>query len=134
ATGLVVDMGCGEGLLAHVLARFGPARRVLAVDHDEGRAERLRASAAGLPIEVLVADMGTLHLPSCDGIALIDVSHYLGAAAQEAVLHRAFESLRPGGVLVLRDPDRGALRFLPTAFHERFWTFFGLTRARIGRY
>ncbi len=133
-SGLVVDVGCGEGLLTHVLLRDGPGRRVLAVDHDEGRIARLRGSAADLPVTALVADMRSFLVPTCEGVAVIDVLHYLGGASQEALLHRIHEALRPGGVLVVRDPDRGALRFWPTAVHEFLATGLGFTSARIGRY
>src|SRR5207247_7438035 len=47
--GTIVDLGAGEGLLAHALAGAaeGKARRVVAVDHDPARVARLRAAASG---------------------------------------------------------------------------------------
>jgi SAM-dependent methyltransferase len=133
--GLVVDLGCGAGLLAHLLVAGAPERRVLAVDHDAGRVEALRRSTAGLPIEVLRADMTRCEVPSCAGVALVDVLHYLPAAEQETLVARAAAALEQGGVLLLRDPDAGAgLRFVLARWHERLATGLGFTRARLGRF
>ncbi len=133
--GTIVDLGAGEGLFAHVLVDESPSRRVVAVDHDGARVARLVASAEGLPIEAVSASMESVPLPPCDGVAAIDVLHYLDGSAQEALLARAFAALKPGGVLVMRDPDAGGgLRFWITRLHERIATSLGFTKARIGRY
>jgi trans-aconitate methyltransferase len=135
AAGLVVDLGCGEGLLAHVLVRRAPGRRVLAIDHDPRRVDRLRRSASGLPIEARDASFATTPIPPCDAVLAIDVLHYLDRASQETLVERAAAALNPGGVLVLRDPDAGlVLRMLATRLHERLFTTLRITKARIGAY
>jgi len=138
ADGLVVDLGCGVGLLAHALlapTEGGFGRRVLAVDHAPGRVASLRASATGLPLEVREGAMEDVVLPACAGIALVDVLHYLEGEAQDVLIARCARALEPGGVLVLRDPDAGAgPRFFLTRLHERVATTLGLTRATLGRY
>ena len=78
--------------------------------------------------------MKSFLVPPCEGVAVVDVLHYLVGPSQESLLHRIHEALRPGGVLVIRDPDRGALRFWPTAVHEFLATGLGFTSARIGLY
>lgn len=133
--GRIVDLGSGAGLLAHVLVEDAPGRDVLCVDHDASRIASLRVSAEGLPIEAVEADMATFEPPACQGIALVDVLHYLDAAPQDALLDRCVAALAPRGVLVLRDPDPdGGLRFGLTRAHERVATRLGFTRARIGQY
>lgn len=133
--GLVLDLGAGEGLLAHVLVTRAPARRVLAVDHDPRRVARLRRSAAGLPIEALSADFAACDLPPCDAVLLVDVLHYLDRATQERLLTRVRDALRPGGVLLLRDPDAGAgLAFAWNRLHERVFTLLRLTQGSIRGY
>lgn len=133
--GTVVDLGAGEGLLAHALVARSPGLRVVALDHDEGRLARLRSSASGLPIEASRGRIEDAAIPRCEGVALVDVLHYLPRDAQAALLARAAAALEPGGVLVMRDPDAGAgARFLWNRLHERVATALGLTRARIGEY
>jgi SAM-dependent methyltransferase len=133
--GLVVDLGCGAGLLAHLLVEGHPDRRVIAVDHDASRVAALRQSAAGLAVEAVCADMAAFAVPPCAGVALVDVLHYLDGRAQERVIARAAGALEPCGVLVLRDPDADAgLRFVLAGLHERLATGLGLTQATLGRY
>jgi SAM-dependent methyltransferase len=68
-------------------------------------------------------------------VVLLDVLHYLPGPAQERLLARAAGVLRPGGLLLLRDPDPSAgLRFALAAAHERVFLRFGLTRGGRGRY
>jgi SAM-dependent methyltransferase len=133
--GTVVDLGTGEGLFAHVLARRSPDLRVVAVDHHAPRVERLKASAEGTNIDAVCASMQTYELPPCEGVALVDVMHYLDAGTQEALLRNAYRALLPGGTLVMRDPDRAAgLRFFVNRVYERTATTIKLTRASIGNY
>ena len=133
--GTVVDLGCGAGLLAHVLVEDAPERRVVAVDHSEARVRALRASAEGRPIGVRHGALESAPLPPCAGIALVDVMHYLAPDVQERLLARSAEALEAGGVLVLRDPDAGGgLRYALTRLHERLATRLGLTEATIGHY
>ncbi len=132
--GLIVDLGCGIGLLGHVLVEKNPERRVLAIDHDGARIAQMLASAEGLPIEARCEDMFTAEIPSCAGVAVIDVLHYLDANQQEALLRRAAMALEPGGVLVLRDPDASAWRIVLAKIHELFAIATGFTKARQGTY
>jgi len=133
--GLVVDLGCGEGLLAHVLARRAAGRSVLAIDHDGGRIARLSRSVAALSIVPRCASLVDVPLPTCDAVLLVDVLHYFDRAAQEAVVERAFAALRPGGTLLLREPDAAlTLRMAWNRLHERLFTFLRFTRAHIGAY
>lgn len=134
--GLVIDLGCGMGLLAHLLVEDHPERRVLAVDHDAGRVAALEQSAsAGPRIETRLGDLATIPLPPCRGVALIDVVHYLDRRSQEALLARAVGALEPGGVIVLRDPDAAAgLRYLAARAHEGLAVGLGWTRARMGSF
>lgn len=132
--GTVADLGAGDGLFAQLLARTR-GLRVIAVEADPARAARIEASSAGLPVEVARARMEEFPLPRLDGAALVDVVHYLDAAAQERLLDRIAAALRPGGVLVLRDPDAGAgARFAVTRLHERVFLTAGFTRGGFGRY
>lgn len=133
--GRIVDLGCGAGLLAHVLVEDAPGREVLGVDHDAFRVAALNVSAEGLPIAGVEADLADFEIPACQGIALVDVLHFLDAEAQERLLDRCVAALEPGGVLVVRDPDPDArLKFDLAKLQERASTGFGLSHARLGHY
>lgn len=119
----LVDLGCGQGLLLALLVAANesiahaewpadwpaPPRPRSMVGFDAGqRAIALARVALGGQARVAQADLRTAELPACDAIALIDVLHYVDAAAQVAVVAKCARALTAGGVLLLRVNDAGA--------------------------
>lgn len=116
----VLDLGCGQGLLAACLAAaeasqrrggwpagWAPApvgARVIGLDLSPQQLRR--AAALGLTAARFVqADMRDAELAPCDVVACIDTLHYLPLQDQDALLRRARVALRAGGVLLLRVGD-----------------------------
>lgn len=125
----VLDLGCGQGLLASLLRAceqlpaadwpqgWAAAPRGATVRGlDLGRRDIARAEAAlgrGGSATFACEDMRHAAFPAADVIVLLDVLHYLSADDQLAVLRRARQALRPQGKLVLRVADANARgRFL----------------------
>ncbi|RFU84857.1 class I SAM-dependent methyltransferase [Streptomyces triticagri] len=102
ATGTVLDLACGTGIVTRRLAR--PGRTVLGVDRSPGM---LALAAQRLPRHVLLGDAGQLPLAtaSVDAVTLVWLLHLLPDAAP--VLAEAARVLRPGGVLITT-VDKGA--------------------------
>lgn len=132
----LVDLGCGQGVLAAFLAAAEaehahgwvdgwapPARlrRVLGVDLRGGAIAAARI-AVPPPAEFVVADVRAVALPACDAVAIFDVLHYLPFADQQAMLARCAAALRPGGVLLLRIGDAAAPRFWITRLADQLVT------------
>jgi 2-polyprenyl-3-methyl-5-hydroxy-6-metoxy-1,4-benzoquinol methylase len=98
------ELGCGSGWLSRLAARQG----VHAVGYDisPGMVEIAREEAAreGLDIRYEVADMETLepdeHFDAC---LLYDALHH--SPRPEAVLRTARRALRPGGRLLISEPN-----------------------------
>jgi len=123
----VLDLGCGRGI---ALSLLDAARRVdgagavapgelLGVDRNAA-AVRVAQAALGGRATIEVADLATYEPPGADVILLLDVLHYLDAEPQERLLARACRALRPGGLLLVREPDASrGLRFLLTRSSER---------------
>jgi SAM-dependent methyltransferase len=109
----VVDLGCGFGALALVFATRGA--RVTALDPN---AVRLTVGARvaeqhGLQITWRVGGMDTAELgEERFDIALMNNSfcYLVARSSRRAALDRALAALRPGGVLVIRNPSRFRLR------------------------
>lgn len=120
--GRIVDVGGGEGLLAAWLGAAGSEASVHVVDVDADRV----AVAQRVGVDAVVGDARTAQLGTCDALVCIDVLHYLPPAEQAAVVARFAAALRPGGLLVLRDPEvgRGA-RSRWTTLSERLFVATG---------
>jgi ubiquinone/menaquinone biosynthesis C-methylase UbiE len=104
----VLDLGCGAGGDTLALARLvGPTGRVVGIDRSEAMlAEaRRRAGSRGLPVEFRSGDAHALDLP--DGT--FDVCHadrvLRHVADPPRVLGELVRVARPGGRLVVMEPD-----------------------------
>ncbi|MBA3598987.1 MAG: class I SAM-dependent methyltransferase [Methylibium sp.] len=119
----LLDIGCGQGLLASLLvaAQDVHARgewpaawadapvgvRYTGIDlmaRDIARAEQAASQLPGAP-RFVQADMCSAELPGSDVVVILDVLHYVDIAAQDAVLARVRDALRPNGRLLLRIGD-----------------------------
>jgi len=120
----VLDIGCGQGLLASWLLSAqamhaagdwpanwpaAPAPRTLRgielMPRDVERARRALGDAASFT----AADMCRADFGQVDAVVVLDVLHYVSIEAQDDVLRRIRDALAPRGVLVLRvgDADGG---------------------------
>ncbi|RXZ43871.1 class I SAM-dependent methyltransferase [Crenobacter cavernae] len=120
----VLDIGCGQGLLAAwldaacTLAEQGdwpddwpPPPRLahyLGVELNPAEARRARLALAAATSRIVCADMRELTLSPVDVVVLMDVMHYVAPADQRKLLARAHAALRPDGILLLRVGDAGA--------------------------
>jgi SAM-dependent methyltransferase len=102
AQGLIVDLGCGHGLFAQLLARDSAARTVIGVDLDTRKiavAEQL-----ALPnLRFATGDAATIDLPPVQAVTIIDVFYLIPYETQERLLAACVKRLAPGGLIVLKD-------------------------------
>ena len=118
----VLDLGCGQGLMALLLELGGtPAASFHGIDLRQRDIERARAAA---PQGRWVAgDIRGEPFPATDAVVILDVLHYLEPAEQQDVLARARDALAGGGLLLLRVADaNGSLRFRYTLLVDRLVT------------
>jgi len=102
--GRILDIGCGYGFMANMLALTAKDRQVHGIDYDE---EKITVASNGFISGPNVSfDYGDALQASFgpqEGIVLSDVLHYLPPAGQEALLQKCADQLTPNGVLVIRD-------------------------------
>ena len=132
----VLDIGCGQGLLASLLnaavaqARSGgwpadwaeaPAdARVTGIElvqHDVSRAR----DALGRDADFVCGDMRHTAFPKVDTVVILDALHYLSIAEQDTVLARVRAALGQGGRLVLRVGDAASWRGYATSHATSQW-------------
>ncbi len=107
----VVDIGCGQGLMASLLhaceqasrwpttwAAAPSARAYTGIELMQRDVARGEPALRALPFKprLVCADMREAALPACDLVVILDVLHYVDIAAQDALLHRVRDALRAG--------------------------------------
>jgi len=124
----VLDIGCGQGLLASLLsacsafaqqgqwpsqwAAAPTAARVTGIELMPRNVARAKASL-GSAADVVCGDMRHTPFPEADTVVMLDVLHYINQAEQNDVLARVRRALPTGGSLLLRVGDAAARpRFL----------------------
>ena len=109
----ILDLGCGQALVAALLAAGSHPGgwRYRGIDSARRDIERARA-ALPANCELVEDDLRTARLTAADAALLIDALHYIEPQAQADLLRRVREALAPGGVLIMRVADASpGLRF-----------------------
>ena len=134
----VVDIGCGQGLLASLLMAAEnsthwpqgwplarPLKSYLGVDLMQADITRAAAALGRLSPRVRFAqgDMCECAFPASDVVVILDVLHYVPIDAQNAVIDRVIAALRTNGRLLLRIGDqRGGFGFAVSQWVDRVVT------------
>jgi 2-polyprenyl-6-hydroxyphenyl methylase/3-demethylubiquinone-9 3-methyltransferase len=112
----VLDVGCGEGLLASELARMGAD--VLGIDVAEEPLRRARERDPDLDLRLVESD-GPWELPDA-GFDVVWAGEVIEHVADTAAwLSEARRVLRSGGSLLLSTPAHGPLTLLRVALSRR---------------
>ncbi len=111
--GLVLDVGCGGGLLLGMLRERG--YRVLGLDSSKAAAEAARIHHG---VEVLCGDLATAAIENatCSAVTMFHVVEHLPDAS--AYLARARDLLAPEGRLIVQVPNASSWQF--RLFGERW--------------
>jgi SAM-dependent methyltransferase len=110
--GLVVDVGCGSGVLARELTRAG--FEVLGIDASPSMIELARETAP--TARFVVGSLDSVELPPCAAITAIgEVLNYATFDGVRTFFARAAHALVPGGVMVFDVAEAGSY----PAFDER---------------
>lgn len=113
--GKIIDLGCGQGVLAEYLASV-PTRNVVGVDFDQDRIPETKRKN----LSFIKADIRTFNLSGANGAVLSDVLHHLSKNDQQVLLKNIAKTLKKGGVLVLKEIDTN--EFIRSKL-SRLWDF-----------
>jgi tRNA (cmo5U34)-methyltransferase len=122
---LIVDLGCGAGVLgAKLLERFGEARLVM-VDYSPTMLDAARADYGGdSRITIVEADLASISMGQLLGAAKPDAVvssfalHHLSRQRQQGLYTEIFEALAPGGVFVNCEHTASATPRYERMFYE----------------
>jgi uncharacterized protein (DUF2062 family) len=136
-SGVLVDVGCGPGLLLALLAQatdeahdgqwpphgWPPSPKALRLHGIElrPRAADLARYALGDAAEIQTGDAREAPLPeTIDVAAIFDVLHLVDGPAQRPLVARIAAAMRPGAILLVREADAAAgWRFRLVRFGNR---------------
>ncbi|MBN2463328.1 MAG: class I SAM-dependent methyltransferase [Dehalococcoidia bacterium] len=124
--GVILDIGCGYGLLSNYLALSSPSRQVIGIDLDQRRIG-IASKTVGERgnIGFTLKDAKECDLLPCSGAVMVDFLHHLKPAEQQLTLENIFSSLEKGGTLLIAEID-------PTAepLHTSYWVDLFLNREK----
>jgi 2-polyprenyl-3-methyl-5-hydroxy-6-metoxy-1,4-benzoquinol methylase len=104
--GNIIDLGCGWGMFANLLAIKSQARNVYGIDLDERKIKwAQRTVGIRENIKFDVQDLKSAHIATVDALVLYDVMHHLEESVQSKVLSECHEKLSSGGKLILKEND-----------------------------
>ncbi len=131
----ILDLGCGQGLLAAwILAARDAARagrwpdhwpappdpvQIRGIEYMPGEVRRAQR-ALGADAQFEVGDLRTAAISPADAIVILDVLHYIDYPAQLDLLRRVRLALAADGILILRVGDAAAgLPFIVSNWVDR---------------
>lgn len=104
--GRFVDVGCGFGLFANLMAVRSAGREITGCDLAQTRIRMAISSTRDRKnIAFFAADVADLDLPECDVITMVDLLHHIHPDSQAAIIKQSYDKLKSGGLLVIKDID-----------------------------
>ncbi len=130
--GRVLDVGCGHGLFASLLALEAPGRAVLGVDPMAGKIGVAQRAARAVPnVRFELGSAADVVESRWDAIAILDVLYLLPRPAKLALLEQCRALIAPGGVLLLKTNDQTPRwKYQWARLEERLMTGLGLTEGQ----
>ena len=133
ASGEIVDLGCGFGMLAVYLALMSEARHITGIDISSRRLKVAKFVSADIHnVTFEYFDLLQYNFDRCRCILLIDALHYFPVSGQNRLVAKCYKRLDPGGRLLLRDSNKdNRFRHFITTFHETIMTRSGFTKGEM---
>jgi len=135
--GTIIDLGCGHGLFANLMALSSPERRVIGVDLSPKKIEQARRTIGNrgnidfICADITGADFVSAGIPVCDAITLIDVLYLFPRDLQKQMLGICRRQLAERGQLIWKSQERRPRwKFAWTYLQEQIATAVGLTSGR----
>ena len=107
------DLGCSLGAVTLSMRRNIEKQNceIIAVDNSKAMVERcqlhLKGFKSDVPVSVVLGDITELELKNASVVALNFTLQFIPQEQREDVLKRIFNSLKPGGVLLLSEKIKG---------------------------
>ena len=106
STGTTLDLGCGTGIIACMVALAFPQKQVIGIDTDERRIGSCQKLSNGIPnVRFLSGDVRKFDLHVSQEIICFDVLHHLPEEAQDRLVLNVAANLDTGGRFIVFEVD-----------------------------
>ncbi len=104
-SGPVLDLGCGQGLVALALAMAAPGRQVVGIEREARKVSAARMAGEGLAnLSFRAGDIFELDDEGrFDAVLLVDVLYLWEEPHKRRILRTAHRALRKGGLLLVQE-------------------------------
>lgn len=104
-SGVVLDIGCGEGALANYLSLVSPEREIIGVDISKKRIAIAKTAGNRRSIKFVHADATKFKLPKAECYLLVDVLHHIFSPNQVRLLSSLAQKLDSNSYLIIKEID-----------------------------
>jgi SAM-dependent methyltransferase len=120
--GLILDMGCGYGIISNLISTAYPNSKVIGIDIASHRIEVAKESADNREnLEFYPIDIRESLIPICNAVILIDVLYMLPYKEQKQILLKCYEKLDSNGVMIIKDSGKSPYwKYAYMYIEERF--------------
>lgn len=100
--GIVVDLGCGDGLMGNFLAITSSKRKIIGIELNK---KRLKEADKNLKnTRFILGDATNIKIPNANCIMLVHVLHHLNSYSdQENLIKNCLDKLKKGGKLIIAE-------------------------------
>lgn len=119
-TGTVVDLGCGDGILANLISLVNTKSKVIGIEKNS---MRIGSAYKGLSnTKFINGDITSSRIPSADCILLIHVLHHLSSREEQIkLISDCHDKLKKNGIFIIAEiQPEVSLKFLITWFTDHF--------------
>lgn len=112
--GLIVDLGCGDGLIANYLALSESSRKIIGIEINPSRVKEAQKGVKNT--QFLKGDILKMDFPQADIILLVHVLHHLSSYKDQAkLISRCKDKLKDdGSLIVVEIKERPVIKLLLT--------------------
>lgn len=124
--GLILDVGCGYGLLTNTISLTKPNVDIFGIDIDDNRITYADDSIGTRKnIKFKVSDVTKDKLPSgrFDVIIIFDLLHHVPFSSQEKIINQCHRMLVKDGILIIKEINNiPRWKFIWNYFHDKIIT------------
>lgn len=98
--GIILDLGCGEGIFTNFVGLSSPEREVIGIEIDKNRFQHADKGTKNVTFKL--ADITKTRIPPADAIILFHVLHHLeGFDKQDVLLNACIQRLKSTGEIII---------------------------------